>query len=233
MTEFAGSEHGGVALQLPEWTDDTARHHPGDHRRNGNRRDSEQSAGFKLGGDACGGNRGGKANTNQPRRAMRGRVAGELRHTIAPGCDFTGLLALKMLNDGVQVRRSATDPVGRLREGCDDDPFIVEDFDRAANGKMVRAHRILELCDQRAGEQDRLNFAGCVCDRTRDRKHPFAIAPIAHGIADCDRLAAEGLLEIVAVADIVARSGGRSDVLAIGTDDGDVGYEAGELRLKS
>ena len=78
-----------------------------------------------------------------------------------------------------------------------------------------------------------LNFAGCVCDRTRDRKHPFAIAPIAHGIADCDRLAAEGLLEIVAVADIVARSGGRSDVLAIGTDDGDVGYEAGELRLKS
>ena len=109
----------------------------------------------------------------------------------------------------------------------------VEDSDDAARGKMVEPDRVLELGDQRAGEENPLNFSGGVRDRTRDRKHPFVIAPIAHGIADRDRLAAQGLPEIVAVGDIVARARGRSDVLAIGADDGDVGYEARQLRLQS
>jgi hypothetical protein len=128
---------------------------------------------------------------------------------------------VQLSNDGV-VRRIATDQFGYFRKGRDDDAFIVDDSDAAAHRKMADANRVLEVRDQRAGKEDRLNFAGRVRDRTRDRKHPFATAPIAHGIANRDRLAAEGPLEIVAVADIVAGPRGRSDVLAIGADDSDV-----------
>ena len=164
---------------------------------------------------------------------MRGRIAGKAGHLVAPGRDFAGLLCLQVPDERWDVRKIASDLAGIFRERGDHDALVVDDPHQAARGQISRPDRVLELGDQGADEEDGLNFSGGVPDRPRDREHPFLIPSILHWIADRDRLSGKGLLEIIAVADVVAGARGRSDVLANGPDDGDIRYERRQLGFQS
>ncbi len=226
MAEFSRGEHRSIPLELAQRMDDAPGQHPGDDRGDGDRRKPEQEAALEPSGDAGGRDLDRKADAHQPGRPMRGRIAGEAGHLVAPGRDFAGLLFLHVPDERWDIRKIASGYAGIFREGGDDDALVVDDPHQAARGQITDPYRVLELGDKGADEKDGLNFSCGVPDRPRDREHQFLIPSILHGITDGDRLACKGLLEIIAVTDVVASARRRSDVLTIGRDHGDIGYEA-------